>query len=168
MRKYRDYLVEELADYEEAASFFQVVLEEYEKDHDNPALLLDLESIIEAQGDESKLAPEIFLLRGLVRHSLKQYPSAVEDYNTALNLNPSDSMAYVYRALAYYQNGDKDGALRNFDKVCYSLWNTHYPWAKNAADNSRTGTVLYESAAASAPMRRILPIASSARLPGAS
>ena len=37
MRKYRDYLVEELAGYDEAAIFFQVVLEEYEKDHDNLA-----------------------------------------------------------------------------------------------------------------------------------
>ena len=151
MRKYRDYLVEELADYEEAASFFQVVLEEYEKDPDNLALLLDLESIIEAQGEESNLAPEIFLLRGLVRHSLKEYHNAVEDYNTALNLNPADSMAYVYRALAYYQSGDKDGALQNFDKACYSLWSTQYPWFGGAGDYSRTGTVLYESAASSAP-----------------
>ena len=49
MRKYRDYLVEELADYDEAATFFQVVLEEYEKDHDNLAFLLDLDVCIEAQ-----------------------------------------------------------------------------------------------------------------------
>jgi tetratricopeptide (TPR) repeat protein len=112
-----EYLVEELADCDEAVTFFQVVLEEYEKDHDNLAFLLDLESIIEAQGKKSKLAPQVYLMRGPVHHSLKQYDSAVEDYNTVLKLNPGDSMAHIYRTLAYYQNGDKDRALTYFHRA---------------------------------------------------
>ena len=151
MRKYRDYLVEELADYDEAATFFQVVLEEYEKDHDNLAFLLDLESIIEAQGRESKLAPEVYLFRGLVHHSLKQYDSAVGDYNTVLDLNPADSVAYVYRALAYYQNGDKDRALANFHRACYSLWSAYHLWLTKADDDSQTRTLLHEPAKSSSP-----------------
>ena len=145
MRKYRDYLVEELAEFDEAVTFFQVVLEEYEKDHDNLAFLLDLESIIEAQGKESKLAPQVYLFRGLVHHSLKRYDSAVEDYDTVLELNPADSMAHVYRALAYYQSGDKDRALANFHRACYSLWSTYNPRVTKADENSQTRTVLHES-----------------------
>ena len=151
MRKYRDYLVEELADYEEAVTFFQVVLEEYEKDHDNLAFLLDLESIIAAQGKESKLAPQVYLFRGLVHHSLKQYDSAVKDYNTVLELNPADSMAHVYRTLAYYQGGDKDRALANFHRACYSLWDTYNPRVTKADDNSRIRTMLHESVKSSSP-----------------
>jgi tetratricopeptide (TPR) repeat protein len=151
MRKYRDYLVEELVDYEEAVTFFQVVLEEYEKDRDNLAFLLDLESIIAAQGKESKLAPQVYLMRGLVHHSLKQYGSAVEDYNTVLELNPADSMAHVYRTLAYYQSGDKDRALANFHRACCSLWSTYNPLVAKANDGSGTKTVLHESAKPSAP-----------------
>ena len=151
MRKYRDYLVEELTDYEEAASFFRVVLEEYEKDGDNSAFLLDLESIIEAQGKESKLAAEVYLFRGLARHSLKRYESAVEDYNTVLELNPADSVAHVYRALAYYEGGDKERALVNFQRACYCLWSAYNPTGTKAADNSRTATLLYESAESPSP-----------------
>ena len=145
MRKYRDYLVEELADYDEAVTFFQVVLEEYEKDRDNLAFLLDLESIIEAQGKKSKLAPQVYLMRGLVHHSLKQYNSAVEDYNTVLELNPADSMVHIYRTLAYYQSGDKDRALTNFHRTCYSLWSAYNPRVTKADDNSRRTTLLHES-----------------------
>ncbi len=145
MRKYRDYLVEELADYEEAVTFFQVVLEEYEKDHDNLAFLLDLESIIEAQGKNSKLAPQVYLMRGLVHHSLKQYDSAVEDYNTVLELNPADSMVHIYRTLAYYQSGDNDRALTYFHRACYNLWSAYNPRVTEADANSRTTTLLHES-----------------------
>lgn len=145
MRKYRDYLVEELADYDEAVTFFQVVLEEYEKDRDNLAFLLDLESIIEAQGKKSKLASQVYLMRGLVHHSLKQYNSAVEDYNTVLELNPADSMVHIYRTLAYYQSGDKDRALTNFHHACYSLWSAYNPGVTKMGDDSQTTTLLHES-----------------------
>ena len=50
MRKYRDYLIEELADREKAVSYLQTALEEYQTDGDMPALLLALRSVVEAQG----------------------------------------------------------------------------------------------------------------------
>ena len=50
MRKYRDYLIEELADREKAISYLQTALEEYQTDGDMPALLLALRSVVEAQG----------------------------------------------------------------------------------------------------------------------
>ena len=68
MRKYRDYLIEELADREKAISYLQTALEEYQRDGDMPALLLALRSVIEAQGgiqdeylfDYSKAKPNHF------------------------------------------------------------------------------------------------------------
>ena len=68
MRKYRDYLIEELADREKAISYLQTALEEYQIDGDMPALLLALRSVVEAQGgirgeyqfDYSKAQPNRF------------------------------------------------------------------------------------------------------------
>ena len=84
-------------------------------------------------------------MRGLVHHSLKQYNSAVEDYNTVLELNPADSMVHIYRTLAYYQSGDKDRALTNFHRACYNLWSAYNPRVTKADDNSRRTTLLHES-----------------------
>ncbi len=68
MRKYRDYLIEKLADREEAIAYLQTALEEYQSDGDTPAFLLALHSVVEAQGgirgeyqfDYSKAKPNRF------------------------------------------------------------------------------------------------------------
>ena len=49
MRKYRDYLIEELSDPEEAIAYLEVSKEEYQKDGDAVAFLIALQSIAEAQ-----------------------------------------------------------------------------------------------------------------------
>ena len=56
MRKYRDYLIEKLADREEAISYLQTALEEYQTDGDSPAFLLALRSVVEAQGGIQEVA----------------------------------------------------------------------------------------------------------------
>ena len=56
MRKYRDYLIEELADREEAISYLQTALEEYQADGNTPAFLLALRSVVEAQGGIQEVA----------------------------------------------------------------------------------------------------------------
>ena len=50
MRNYHDYLMEELSDLEEAISYLEVVLEEYEKDGDTFGFLIGLRNVSEAQG----------------------------------------------------------------------------------------------------------------------
>lgn len=50
MRNYHDYLMEELSDLEEAISYLEVVLEEYEKDGDAFGFLIGLRNVSEAQG----------------------------------------------------------------------------------------------------------------------
>ena len=56
MRKYRDYLIEELADREKAISYLQTALEEYQRDGDTAAFLLALRSVVEAQGGIREIA----------------------------------------------------------------------------------------------------------------
>lgn len=88
MIKYRDYLIEKLSDREEATVYLQTSIEEYQKDGNTPALLLALQSIIEAQRGRSELVLQVYLLRGLVYHSQKEYDAAIEDYTKVLELNP--------------------------------------------------------------------------------
>ena len=56
MRRYRDFLIEELADRDEALSFLEVLLEEYEKDPDGAALYYGFSAAVEAQGGVQKFA----------------------------------------------------------------------------------------------------------------
>ncbi len=88
MIKYRDYLIEKLSDREEAIAYLQTSIEEYQKDGDTLALLLALQSIIEAQRGRSELVLQVYLLRDLVYHSQKEYDAAIEDYTKVLELNP--------------------------------------------------------------------------------
>ena len=56
MRRYRDYLIEELADRDEALSFLEVLLEEHEKDPDAAALYYGFSAAVEGQGGVQKFA----------------------------------------------------------------------------------------------------------------
>ena len=54
MRKYRDYLIEELSDPEEAIAHLQIAMEEYQKDGDTFVFLMALQSVVEAQCELSE------------------------------------------------------------------------------------------------------------------
>ena len=56
MRRYRDFLIEELADRDEALSFLEVLLEEHEKEPDAAALYYGFSAAVEAQGDAREFA----------------------------------------------------------------------------------------------------------------
>ena len=58
MRRYRDFLIEELADRDEALSFLEVLLEEHEKDPDGAVLYYGFSAAVEAQGGVQKFARE--------------------------------------------------------------------------------------------------------------
>lgn len=45
MRNFRDYLKEKLTDHEEAVSYLNTALEEYEKDQDTEAFLLAIRTV---------------------------------------------------------------------------------------------------------------------------
>lgn len=56
MRKYHDYLMEELSDREKAISYLQTALEEYQADGDSIALHRALSQAVEAQGGVQEFA----------------------------------------------------------------------------------------------------------------
>ena len=59
MRTWREYLIEKFADREKAISYLQVALEEYQTDGDTAALMLALQTVVEAQGGIHELANRI-------------------------------------------------------------------------------------------------------------
>ena len=56
MRRYRDFLIEELADRDEALSFLEVLLEEHEKEPDGAALYYGFSAAVEGQGGAREFA----------------------------------------------------------------------------------------------------------------
>ena len=56
MRKYHDYLMEELSDREKAISYLQTALEEYQADGDSIALHRAFSQAVEAQGGVQEFA----------------------------------------------------------------------------------------------------------------
>ena len=124
MRKYHDYLIETLADPEEAVAYLQTSQEEYRKDRDAAAFLLALQSIAEAQAENNELASQVYLLSGDVHRSRGEHEWAIEDYdtvikltNTILEMNPNDIEAYIRRGIAYQQKGEYNSAITNFTKA---------------------------------------------------
>ena len=117
MRKYRDYLIEELSDPEEAIAHLQIALEEYQKDGDTFVFLRALQSVIEAQGGNNELAPHVYLLRGFVYQLQKEYDCAIEDFTKAIELNPNYADAYYNRGLAYQSKGEVDRTIEDFTKA---------------------------------------------------
>lgn len=117
MRKYRDYLIERLADYEEAVAYLETSQEEYQKDGDTVAFLLALQSIAEAQSGNNELLSQVYLLSGEVHRSRGEYDLAIEDYDTVIEMNPDNVDAYYNRGAAYYHKGDYDRAIKDYTKA---------------------------------------------------
>ena len=64
MMNYRDYLIKELSDPEEAIVYLEVSKEEYQKDGDSVAFLIALQSIAKAQAREQRTCfPGLFMER---------------------------------------------------------------------------------------------------------
>lgn len=117
MRKYRDYLIEELSDPEEAIAHLQIALKEYQKDGDTFVFLMALQSVVEAQGERSELALYVYLLRGLVYHGQKEYDRAIENYTKVIELKPDYADAYYNRATVYRDKGEVDRAFVDYSRA---------------------------------------------------
>ena len=124
MRKYRDYLIEELSDPEEATAYLEVSREEYQKDGDAVAFLLALQNIAEAQAENDELVSQVYLLSGEVHLSRGEHDLAIEDYgtviqltNTVIETDPNNAEAYIRRGIAYHHKGESGFAIENFTKA---------------------------------------------------
>ncbi len=60
MRRYRDYLIERLSDFEEAISYLQTELEEYQKDGNSAALYYGFSAAVEALGGAREFARKTY------------------------------------------------------------------------------------------------------------
>ncbi len=124
MIKYRDYLIEELSDPEEATVYLQTSQEEYQKDGDTVAFLLALQSIAEAQVENNELLSQVYLLSGRVHRSRGEHDWAIEDYDTVIKLtntvietDPNNVEAYIRRGIACYHKGEHDRAIGDLTKA---------------------------------------------------
>ena len=124
MRKYRDYLIEELSDPEEAIVYLEVSKEEYQKDGDAVAFLLALQSIAEAQAENKELASQVYSLSGDVHRSRGEHDLAIEDYDTVIKLtntvietDSNNAEAYIRRGMAYHHKDEYGFAIENFTKA---------------------------------------------------
>jgi len=63
MRNFREYVKEKLKEPEEAISYLNTALEEYEKDRDTKAFLLTLHTVTEVRGGITQLAKKTNLNR---------------------------------------------------------------------------------------------------------
>lgn len=115
MREMRQY--HDLSDREEAIAHLQIARDEYQKDGNTLALLTALQNVIEAQTGNSEFVSHVYLVRGFVYYSQKEYDLAIEDYNTVIKLKPDNADAYYNRGLAYHYKSEYDRAIEDFNKI---------------------------------------------------
>ena len=72
LRTWREFLIEKLADPEEAISYLQVSLEEYLIDEDIPFFLKGIRNVVEAQGGVAEVAKQA----GLTPKTLSEFLSS--------------------------------------------------------------------------------------------
>lgn len=99
MLDYHEWLMTRLANYEEAQDLFIEAMKDFEETGEIDVFKTMLDSIIEAK--ESKLAATVYLARAVTNYYLKRYDDAIADFDTVLELNPSDKTALFGRNLAY-------------------------------------------------------------------
>ena len=59
--------------------------------------------------------PDVYFWRGKAKGELKQYKSAIYDYNQAITLKPDDADAYIWRGYAKYKRKKYESACADFD-----------------------------------------------------
>ena len=72
LRTWHEFLIEKLADSEEAIGYLQVSLEEYLVDGDTPFFLKGIRNVVEAQGGTSKIAKQA----GITPKALSEFLSS--------------------------------------------------------------------------------------------
>jgi lipoprotein NlpI len=58
-----------------------------------------------------------FYSRGNAYYEKENYDQAIQDYNQAVRLNPSQASAFSNRGVAYASKGDYDSAIENYDEA---------------------------------------------------
>jgi len=78
------------------------------------------EEEIERWTEEISSSPDYYVAyinRGVAKHRLGYYQSAIEDFSKAISLAPNSSLAYYNRGLSRTKMGDLDEAIADFTKA---------------------------------------------------
>jgi tetratricopeptide (TPR) repeat protein len=70
---------------------------------DAKARLQEYDTIILLEPDNA----DVYVSRGIVKATLKQYDAAIVDYDTAIQLNPDDALAYLHRGATKFEWGKR-------------------------------------------------------------
>lgn len=66
---------------------------------------------------QSRGVPFVYYHRGLAAMEMGRFDGAIQDFNKAIALDPSDYNAYVNRGLLFIESGQTDKALEDLDKA---------------------------------------------------
>ncbi len=75
--------------------------------------LKDIDKAILSDDQQGRL----FNFRGIIYSALKQYKNALENFSTAIKLNPDDFSSYLSRAQVYYGLENMDAACQDYSKA---------------------------------------------------
>lgn len=138
MLDYREWLMTRLSNYEEARDLFVEALRDVEETCEVDVFMSALDSIIEAQGKESKLAITVYLARAMTNFYLKQYDDAIADFDTVLELDPREKTALFGRNMAYSHTNGYDEMSPTFLRECLPTFDdVNTDWLPNQGNSTR-------------------------------
>ena len=62
---------------------------------------------------------------------MKQYDKAISDFKRGVEINPKSSFGYFNMGIAYYNMGNKDAAVENFQQAARLGDTDTQEWLKN-------------------------------------
>ena len=77
---------------------------------------------ISRQSATAKPIDDPFKYNEVINHgthylNLKEYQQALENYDRAIQLNPNEAVAYIFRGVAYYELGNYQQAIKDYDRA---------------------------------------------------
>ena len=106
LRTWHEFLIEKLADSEEAIGYLQVSLEEYLVDGDTPFFLKGIRNVVEAQGGTSKIAKQA----GITPKALSEFLSSGDPLHLG-------TLSAVLKALGWQLSIEPLSAERNSSEL---------------------------------------------------
>ncbi len=82
-------------------------------DYSNNQLVLGDEKEVYATPKESAF---YYFINGIDKYAIEDYRGAIQDYSKAIEINPSNSEAYLNRGLPKHKLGDYRGAIQDYSK----------------------------------------------------
>src|SRR5712691_4191982 len=73
--------------------------------------------VIQSVGETPKRLALAFIGRGSLHMIKGDYDHAIQDYDQAIPLDPSNALAFNNRGFAYWNKGDFDRAIQDYDEA---------------------------------------------------